>query len=1014
LCAIGSLQAQDNFYFKKYTSENGLPHNSIKCLTQDKTGFLWIATWDGLSRFDGYEFRNYYHNPSDSTSLPFFIIQKIVVDKLNNLWALTAEKQVAIYDRSTDTFHQTVMEPDILPTDMTTDLEGNVWLAGINGISRFDYQKKLFRHVDMLDEHAAILSFENSTPVITFDNKGNIYVFCEGAGKCKIYKSISNEKSKVVFHYINSLTTDCYYSKRIFNSTNSFKVLELTENNIWLFTNFGFLGKIGKNGSVADFKGEIPKGELDGLSSFAWSKNEPEIPYYNSARKFQGSIPTKIDERPNTSYFDKENTLWYCTVDETGEGTGLTQAIEVQAHFKHYFLDQNKSSVSNAIYAVMKTKNGEIWAAPRNLNYLFRLEANGELIKCNALDEKTWNLVRHPRAFHEDSTGIYIGYYRNMLTHFDPTKEKFSVIKFNQTDQILPGIPPSFRGFESNGKNLIINSDGAIYNYSSSIDKMDEVWSGKTLKTPIYCLKKDSFGNYWVGLLSSTLKCLDSNFKEIASYRLSKERYNVEDICLGDNNDLWAALLGGGVVHLDLKNGKTETLTSADGLSNNTANSILKDKSGNLWISTDRGLSKYNPKTRQFRIFGLSDGLKIDAFNTDAAFQSSDGEMLFGGMGGVVGFYPDSLKETATGASIKPIVITDFKVSGIPHIFPKAVYDLDTVSLQKGEDNFQLNFACIDFKNGDKIKYRYQLIGEDESFTQIDNRHRFINYANLTPGDYCLEIEATNPDGDWISKKSLVIQIPSLYYQTLWFRLLAIVFFLSTIVLFVWMYNRQVRLRASRKQAELRLESLRGQMNPHFIFNSLNSINYFISQNDRLSANRYIADFSRLIRSFLGNLSKEYISFESELETLKDYLQLEHLRFGDKFDYKLIVDDNFEPENKMIFPGMVQPFVENAIWHGVRGLTNRKGNITIQFLPGSSDHCICIVEDDGIGRKLSLERKNLAPGKKSNGIAIVTERLKIINQIRQKNFQLKVEDLFQDREESGTKFTIEIPLKTNT
>jgi hypothetical protein len=659
----------------------------------------------------------------------------------------------------------------------------------------------------------------------------------------------------------------------------------------------------------------------------------------------------------------------------------------------------------------MKTKNGEIWAAPRNLNYLFRLKTNGELIKCNTLDEKTWNLVRHPRAFLEDSAGIYIGYYRNMLARFDHAKNIFSVIKFNQTDQVIHGVPPSYRGFETNGNDIVINGDGTIYNYSSQMDKIDEVWSGKMLNTSKKKKKKDTNHSYWIGLLNSQIKCLDSTFKEIATYKLSKGRYNVEDICFGDNNDLWAALLGGGVVHLDLMSGKTETLTIADGLSNNIANSILKDKSGNLWISTDHGLSKYNPKTRQFRIFGPADGLKIEVFNTDAAFQASDGEMLFGGMGGVVGFYPDSINEPGNAASIKPIVITDFKASGMPRFFPKAVYDLDTITLLKGDDNFRLGFASLDLKNGDKIKYRYRLTGIDKEFIYTDHLHRFVNYANLVPGDYKLLIEATNPEGEWRASESLVILVTSHYYQTIWFKLMVILFSLTIVAIFLIMYNRQIRLKASRKQAELRLESLRGQMNPHFIFNSLNSINYFISQNDRLSANRYIADFSRLIRAFLGNLSKEYIPFEHELETIKDYLQLEHLRFGDKFDFKLVVAEAFELEHMLIFPGMVQPFIENAIWHGVRGLVDRKGNITIQFLPGSSDYCICIVEDDGIGRNLSRERKNSVPGKKSNGIAIVTERLKIINQIRHADFKLVLEDLNPDKEETGTRVTIEIPLK---
>jgi len=199
-------------------------------------------------------------------------------------------------------------------------------------------------------------------------------------------------------------------------------------------------------------------------------------------------------------------------------------------------------------------------------------------------------------------------------------------------------------------------------------------------------------------------------------------------------------------------------------------------------------------------------------------------------------------------------------------------------------------------------------------------------------------------------------------------------------------------------------------MNPHFIFNSLNSINYFISQNDRLSANRYIADFSRLIRSFLGNLSKEFVPFERELESLRDYLQLEHLRFGDKFDYSIEIHEGLDAERLLVFPGMVQPFIENAVWHGVRGLVNQKGIVTITFLPGGDDHILCIVEDDGIGRKLAEARENREHGRKSRGIGIVTERLRIINQIRKSNLRLTIEDRFPDQEETGTKVSIEIPM----
>jgi LytS/YehU family sensor histidine kinase len=200
-------------------------------------------------------------------------------------------------------------------------------------------------------------------------------------------------------------------------------------------------------------------------------------------------------------------------------------------------------------------------------------------------------------------------------------------------------------------------------------------------------------------------------------------------------------------------------------------------------------------------------------------------------------------------------------------------------------------------------------------------------------------------------------------------------------------------------------------MNPHFIFNSLNSINYFISREDKLSANNYIADFSRLIRSILTNLSSDYIKFEMEMESLHDYLKLEHLRFSEKFNYT-IEDEKVENScDLIIFPGMIQPFVENAIWHGVRGIENRKGYIRISFIQISPVKMQCIIEDDGIGRKLSQQYYNPETRRKSRGIGIVMERLKLINALSKVKYLVTIEDLFNDKIETGTKVTIELPIK---
>jgi len=222
-------------------------------------------------------------------------------------------------------------------------------------------------------------------------------------------------------------------------------------------------------------------------------------------------------------------------------------------------------------------------------------------------------------------------------------------------------------------------------------------------------------------------------------------------------------------------------------------------------------------------------------------------------------------------------------------------------------------------------------------------------------------------------------------------------------------YIRQIKQREAQKQDALRLQSLRGQMNPHFIFNSLNSINYFISNNDKLSANRYIADFSKLIRSILHNLNHDFITLEKEIESVEDYLKIEYLRFGDKFDYNLTVEKEIADYNIKVSPGLIQPFVENAIWHGVRGLEKRKGKIDIWF--GTKDRQLtCIIKDDGIGRKKSELQKSKNDQKKSKGITIVMERLRIINGLQGTSCRISITDLYPDQIDTGTIVEIDIPV----
>jgi anti-sigma regulatory factor (Ser/Thr protein kinase) len=381
-------------------------------------------------------------------------------------------------------------------------------------------------------------------------------------------------------------------------------------------------------------------------------------------------------------------------------------------------------------------------------------------------------------------------------------------------------------------------------------------------------------------------------------------------------------------------------------------------------------------------------------------------------MGGIVSFIPDLINKDEQETIDQRIIVNEIRVSGETRHFKRSVIMPDTIILNKGEDDFQVFFSSSDFTNSDKTVYRYKLSGINDNWIDTDSHNRSINYANLKPGLYNLQLQASDRIGAWSAMKDIVIRIHPYFYQTLFFRIAVPLAFLLLITGITFMYIRQLKQRAAQQQDALRLQSLQGQMNPHFIFNSLNSINYFISKNDTLSANRYIADFSKLIRSILYNFNSDFITLEKEIESLDEYLKIEHLRFGDKFNYKVVVESGVETARYKVSPGLVQPFVENAIWYGVRGLDNRKGNVMVRYT-ADNEKLTCIVEDDGIGRKNAEALKRRIDKKESRGISLVTERLRIINKLQKGTCQVCISDLFPDRHETGTKVIIDIPFKKN-
>jgi len=690
---------------------------------------------------------------------------------------------------------------------------------------------------------------------------------------------------------------------------------------------------------------------------------------------------------------------------------GLKRFIKTDVNFKH-FLVKNHTSEDYLVFPVLKDIENNIWVGTLNTDSFFIFSPEGKMRKIsfrNALGNKKFVNPRI-RAITQDTSGIWFGGTENLLLFYSYKSHKFILNELKVKGKNYSDEKINIRSIIKANGNLYLNGSSGIYRY--------DIATGQTfldfncISLPSYCMINDGNDGFWVGTRNNIVQHLNSEFTILETYSLGSGTYNVTGLCLGDNNDLWVAVMGGGLVHLNPESGEFKTYTTSDGLSDNITLNIVKDSNGCLWISTNKGISMFNPESLYFRNFDKTKGIQIEEFNLDSYFQSVEGEIFFGGNGGLLGFYPDSVLRNYKTEDKSKLVITDFKVSGFKKIFDDAVFNKDTFSLKKGDDNFQLTFACLDFKNAASVKYRYSLLNNKSNWTVTDYRNRNINYSNLKPGKYQFVIQSSNETGEWVNTKNLYIEIPPFFYETILFKFFIVIVVISVLAVLFFLYFNQIRIKEQQKHSKLKLESLRGQMNPHFIFNSLNSINYFISNNDKLSANHYIADFSSLIRSILNNLSNEYVPFEEEHKSLVDYLKLEHLRFGDKFDY-VIDSKEIEFDKYLIFPGIVQPFVENAIWHGVRGLKTRKGFIKVIFKPVNAVCLKCIVEDDGIGRKKAELYRNELPGKKSLGISIVLERLLIVSNIRKTNYSVTIEDCKPFEAETGTRVIINLPAKIN-
>jgi hypothetical protein len=428
------------------------------------------------------------------------------------------------------------------------------------------------------------------------------------------------------------------------------------------------------------------------------------------------------------------------------------------------------------------------------------------------------------------------------------------------------------------------------------------------------------------------------------------------------------------------------------------------------------GISKLYADSGRFVNYDVKDGIQSNEFNLGAYFKGKDGKFYFGGMNGYNVFDPEDIKYNTD----KPVtVVAAFRKFN--DILPVEYRNGDTIRLAHDENFFSIEISALDYTNPAKNRYRYKLDDVDNDWILTDANDRVAEYKNVQPGIYSFKAIGSNNDGIWgDTPVSLTIIIKPPWWTTWWFRILSTLILIALIVFLNYRRFQRIKkkhevekklLEIEKQKFDLEQKALRLQMNPHFIFNSLNSIQSYILSNDAEKAVLYLGKFSQLMRLILTHSSNQYISLKEELNAITHYLDLEKLRFENKFDYTIKIDRSLDEEFVDIPPMIIQPYIENAIIHGLLH-KGTKGKIDIEF-KGEDKKIICTITDDGVGRQRSMEiDKQSGIKRKSRGMLITQARLEILNRQSEDEFSVRIFDLKDESgNPSGTKVELVIQYK---
>jgi hypothetical protein len=681
---------------------------------------------------------------------------------------------------------------------------------------------------------------------------------------------------------------------------------------------------------------------------------------------------------PSAIVQDKQDGYWISTTEN-----GLYYTASMQ--FNYY----DKYGISNFNILSIKIFNSRIFLSTYE-RYILKSKLNAHKILSieSLLMETDGNFLVQDIDVTNDSSIWLLGkklvrYKNNKFTVKNSMSKSYG---FFAKDSLLYTF--------SNGNVIVFNKDTIIkkYNFGSIpttnaifVDDEQIIWLGTI--NGLYKIKNNEL--VFLGKTEPILK------------------FRINDINQVDNY-LILATNGNGIIFFNKKNQQVYTINSAEKINSSFVNSIFVENKF-IWAGTNNGLCKISFIEQQDSLTIFTEQFtEIDGLYADEIKDIDiNGKCIFlGTTTGLISFYPSEIQNNTKTPILNFDSIT---------INNKRLEKIDSLNIfASNQRTLSFFFKGISFSAGQNVKYKYKLLGFDDK--EIITSERFLRFPNLPPGKYTLYIYASS-DGIIWSKKPLIFDflIKKRFIDTFWFYFL--IFFALLIIAFLALNYRYTQLdkdiRQKRHLIRSEQKALRSQMNPHFIFNALNSIRRYILENDVDNADFYLSSFAMLMRRVLENSKQEYVSLEQEIETLKLYLELEKMRFDESFSFAIEIDEKLILSRTFVPTMLIQPIIENSIWHGLAPL-KQNGKLTLSFKQKSKRTVLCVVQDNGIGRQKAAEISRKRRGHKSTGIKNLTERITLINEIGYMKIDMNTIDLFDTKGNStGTKVELTFAYNLN-